>query len=169
MLLVFVHLIDKLYRGEPVQYGEAQRLATDIVRIERQVAHNRTVVMGDFNMNPYEDGLTGIHRFNSVMTAQIALKLSRKLQGKNYPYFYNPMWGYWGDRTPGPPASYYYNSESHWHMFDQVLLRPSLVERIMPESIRILESDGEERFLTKFGNPKKNFSDHLPLLFRMNL
>ena len=42
-------------------------------------------------------------------------------------FFYNPMWGHFGDALDGPPGSYYdARSEAvayFWNVFDQVLIR----------------------------------------------
>ena len=55
-----------------------------------------------------------------------------------------------------------------WEMFDQVLLRPSLMDGL--EDLRILDHDGVESLLTKNGLPdSENGSDHLLILFRLSM
>lgn len=46
-------------------------------------------------MNPFEKGLIKANGLNAVMDSSIAKKKSRKVQGKSYKFFYNPMWGFW--------------------------------------------------------------------------
>ncbi len=81
------------------------------------------------------------------------------------------MWGLFGDRTPGPAGTYYHAASGlshYWHMFDQVLLRPDLMDSLA--EVRILDSDGQESLLTDAGNPRSSTaSDHLPLLVRLNV
>ena len=47
----------------------------------------------------------------------------RFVQGTDYPFFYNPMWGLFGDGREGPAGSYYYAKSGHetyfWNIFDQ--------------------------------------------------
>ncbi|MBI2808325.1 MAG: hypothetical protein HYX68_25335 [Planctomycetes bacterium] len=53
-------------------------------------------------------------------------------------------------------------------MFDQVLVRPELMDRL--DDLRILDSDGEVSFLNHAGRPDRNTaSDHLPILFRLRI
>ena len=83
--------------------------------------------------------------------------------------FYNPMWSFFGDisKTHG---TYYYSAARqfslYWNMFDQVLVRPSLIDSISPKDIRILTSISEMSLVDKKGKP--NVSDHLPLFFSIN-
>ena len=81
------------------------------------------------------------------------------------------MWGQFGDRTDGPPGTFYHLApppESHvWNIYDQVLLRPSMMDKL--EVVEVLSSDGTESLLTTSGLPSEMAcSDHLPLLVRLN-
>jgi hypothetical protein len=63
------------------------------------------------------------------------------------------MWGYFGDALDGPPGTYY-DSRSEpvtyfWNIFEQVLIRPTLLDAFVPASLKILDSDGDETLLTK--------------------
>lgn len=82
------------------------------------------------------------------------------------------MWSLFGDRTPGPPGSHYWRSSvlhnPFWGILDQVLVRPAIMERLV--DLRILETDGQHSFLAADGTPdKEHMSDHLPVLFRLNI
>ena len=77
----------------------------DIENAEQRVGHDRTVIFGDFNMSPFEPEMVGAQGFHSVMDREIARAGSRKIQGKDYNFLYNPMWGAWetclrADREP---------------------------------------------------------------------
>ena len=81
------------------------------------------------------------------------------------------MWGFFGDRTPGPAGTHYWDSSvtsnQHWHMFDQVVAISSLVDRLV--DVQILDTDGESKLVDEDGIPRKeHLSDHLPILFRIN-
>jgi hypothetical protein len=54
-------------------------------------------------------------------------------------------------------------------MFDQVLIRPELVDRFLINELKILDSVDNASFLSKEGMPIKHISDHLPILFKLEL
>jgi hypothetical protein len=141
---------------------------------EQKVGHDRTVLIGDFNLNPFDDGLASANGLNAVMTKELASRGERTVQQARYPFFYNPMWGYFGDRHGSPAGSYYYERAEHvmyfWNLFDQVLIRPSLIERFLGDELKILTSVSGINLMDSRGRPNKIAgSDHLPLLFTLNL
>jgi hypothetical protein len=108
------------------------------------------------------------------MTREIALRGTRTVAGNKYPFFYNPMWSHFGDADESPPGTYYYTSAEHkmffWNMFDQVLIRPYLIDLFQNETLKILNTDGTVSFLSERGLPDSSVvSDHLPILFKLNL
>lgn len=174
ILLVGVHLSSKLYWSEHSQAIECTNLRRLIQQEEQRSGHSRTVLVGDFNMNPFESGVAGAAGLHAVMTKQIASKKHRTVLGEQYPFFYNPMWSCFGDRTAGPPGTHYYQRAEHvcyfWNVFDQVLLRPELLDRFPSEELRILSEDGNRSLLSASGLPDKAAgSDHLPVLFKLDL
>ena len=93
-------------------------------------------------------------------------------KAKSYPFFYNPMWGRFGDTTEGPAGTYYRLASSFaeyfWHIHDQVLIRPHLLDSFDEKSVRVLTVCGGRRFVRKSGIPDQSrVSDHLPLLFAL--
>ena len=95
------------------QAFECMKLDTQIAREEDQAGHRRTVLLGDLNMNPFEPGLVGAGGLNAVMSRQIASRATRTVQGTEYRFFYNPMWGHFGDRRNHTAGSYFYASSEH--------------------------------------------------------
>jgi hypothetical protein len=175
ILLTAIHFPSKLALSDADQAFESTRYAETIAVREREAGHARTVVIGDINMNPFEFGMVGARGFNAVMTRTLAEGRTRRVQGEDYPFFYNPMWGRFGDTTRGPGGSYYYdNSGRHdnhyWNVFDQVLLRPDLLPFFSHNDLDILTHDGEHSLLDGRGRPNaETASDHLPLVFRLSL
>lgn len=174
ILLAVTHVHSKLYANDIDQLVESQSLATSIEVAEDSVGHSRTALVGDLNMNPFEDGVASATGLHGVMCRSIAERKSRVIQGKEYRFFYNPMWSLFGDGSPGPPGTYYYDKGGHkvyfWNMFDQVLIRPDLLGRFQLDRLRILESDGELSLLSPSGVPDTNIaSDHLPISFGLAL
>jgi hypothetical protein len=175
VLLAAAHLPSKLHRTDDSQRYTCADLAEVIREQEQRLGHRRTVLVGDFNMNPFEPPMVSAREFHAVMDRQTARGGSRMVEGKEYPYFYNPMWSLLGDASPGPPGTHYYARGDHvtyfWNMLDQVLVRPELLACFRNEDLEILTDDGTVSFLKKqTGRPNpKTASDHLPLLFRINL
>lgn len=172
ILLAVVHFPSRVNYDRDDQILEATRLADNIIREENHFGTNRTILFGDLNMNPFDPGLIGAQALHAVMTRQVARKKERKVLGKSYRFFYNPMWSHFGDRTTGPPGTYYHSSSKpanqFWHIYDQILLRPELMDSI--EDLQILDSDGVEPLVSKSGLPHKTkASDHLPIFCRLKL
>jgi len=142
-----------------------------VLEAEKKAGHFRTVVIGDLNMNPFEDGMVGSEGLHAVMVRAIANRRDRIVAGERRPFFYNPMWSYFGDDSEGPPGTYYRSFAKpinyHWNMFDQVLLRPDLLEAYDRGDVRILTRAGDTSLLTAAGTPLKSISDHLPILARV--
>lgn len=174
VLLGVLHLPSKLYWRDASQSSECYEVSRMIQETELQVGHSRTILVGDFNMNPFEEGFVSAVGLNAVMCKGIAQREARTVQGKLYPFFYNPMWSHIGDETPGPPGTYYRSSSEHvnyfWNAFDQVLVRPHLLRYLDRDFVEVLKSDGVRPLLTTNGLPDSSLaSDHLPILFRLNL
>jgi hypothetical protein len=157
--------------------GQEQSLNTvrlgDIIRtIEKQTGNQNSMLVGDFNMNPFEDGMVSADGIHGVMDKAIALKLTRVVGGETRPYFYNPMWGRLGDESTGPPGTYYYPGSGQisqfWNTFDQVLLRPSLLDYYSSAALKVVTKIGD-RDLLKDGKIDKSISDHLPLLVGLTI
>lgn len=174
LLLVGVHLPSKLHCEEADQQFNCVHLADVIRRAERTVRHSNTIVMGDFNMNPFEQGVVSSNGLHAVMDRRIAVKGTRTVQGRQYAYFYNPMWSLMGDVSEGPPGTYYYASSGYvsyfWHTFDQILLRGELLKYYPKGGVKIVEEIGGTTLLKGDGTPDRDrFSDHLPLIVNLQL
>lgn len=171
-LLVAAHLPSKLHHDKSSQMLLAARLPSLIEKAELRVKHQRTVVIGDLNMDPFEEGMTSSETFHAVMDRQVALKMSRTVQGKQRRFFYNPMWSRLGDGTSGPSGTYYRPASgplaNYWYTFDQVLIRPDLLRNFKEENLRVLTEAGNVSLLTEGKVPDKAVaSDHLPLFFQI--
>jgi endonuclease/exonuclease/phosphatase (EEP) superfamily protein YafD len=172
LLLALVHLPSKLYWSEDSQALECVRLARTIQEQEEEAGHSRTLLIGDLNVDPFEVGVVSASGLHGLMTRQLASRKVRTVQGQDYRTFYNPMWGHFGDRTGGPPGSYYYESAEHkvyfWHLFDQVLIRPDVLDFCPSDPVTIITHVGETALLSESGRPDQSVgSDHLPLLFKL--
>ena len=174
ILLAVTHLPSKLYWDEDSQAHECTDVARTIAEAERRAGHSRTVLAGDFNMNPFEKGVVGANGLHAVMTRKLASRAKRSVQGREYPFFYNPMWNHLGERRDGPPGTYYYERAVHvcyfWNTFDQVMVRPDLLPFFPPGDVRVLDRAGDFPLLGDDGRPdRRAASDHLPIVFKLDL
>jgi len=169
--LVVVHLPAKLSAGNLDQHESARQVVTELQRVERELGHQRSLVIGDFNMHPFDDGMVAANAFHGVMDRRTAAKQARTVQNVSYDFFFNPMWSRMGDASKGPPGTHSYADSGiktfFWHTFDQVLLRPALLERVPDENIHVLTALGALSLLNKNGKISGT-SDHLPLLIELS-
>jgi exonuclease III len=108
LLLAMVHLPSKSYWSDDSQALECAELARSIRQEEEKAGHSRTLVMGDLNVDPFETGVVSTVGLHGLMTRELASRKNfRTVQEKDYPTFYNPMWGHFGDRSGGPSGSCY--------------------------------------------------------------
>jgi hypothetical protein len=172
VLLALAHCPSKLYMDNESRHEYLIELGERIREIEARVGHSRTILVGDLNTDPFEPGMVGAKGLHAVMTRERASRQARRVQGQERPYFYNPMWGHFGDRSPGPPGTYHYEGGGYvsyfWHLYDQVLIRPALLEYFRGEDLEILTGDGSLLDASEMPD-RVRFSDHLPLLFRLSM
>jgi hypothetical protein len=173
-LIAGVHLPSKLHRNSTDQLLSARQTVQMILRAEENLRHDRTIVLGDFNMNPFEEGLVAAEAFHSVMDRRTAVECQREVDRQSWKYFFNPMWSRLGDATIGPPGTYY-DRRSHqvcyfWYTFDQVLIRPSLLDTFGNSDLEVVTSIGDKNLLDGNGRPdSEHYSDHLPIRVRLNI
>lgn len=168
VLVAGVHLTSK-FGGttEADQTVIANEVIAELNEVEDRQQHRNTIMIGDFNMQPYDPGMTNLIGLHGLMTQRLAERPDRTYRQKLRRSFYNPMWGLFGDRTAGPPGSHYWQasvlSNTHWGILDQVLLRPGLTEHL--KNVIILDSDTQHSLVDGKGIPSiKHMSDHLPVL-----
>lgn len=171
LLLALVHLPSPMHYGPSDQGAYARRIVRIIHDREATAGHDRTIVVGDFNMDPFDDGMILADTFHGVMSRDIAARGQRAVLGTRYKMFYNPMWRLYANGEA--PASYFYASEGHrayfWHMFDQVLIRPALLPQFVETRTALVTRTCHGSLLTPGGRPIKEISDHLPLKFHLDL
>jgi len=170
IIIAAVHLGSRRDHSRESQGFDCAVLARTIRDAEEALGPSRTVLVGDINANPFDDGVVAAAGLNAVMTRQIASRGSRMVDSHSFPFFYNPMWGRLGDESKGPPGTHYYarseQVEFFWHTYDQVLVRPALLDDFEGAELDVPMSIGATSLLNAGGRPdKKLASDHLPLVF----
>lgn len=172
--LVMVHFPSKLYWSNESQAMECVNLIQDIRTVEDKSECKRTIVIGDFNMDPFETGMVSANGLHALSDLSILNKgqTGRTVNQVFYPFFYNPMWNHFGDHQP-PTGTYYHDQSTHishrWHLFDQVLVRPALHKNLRIDSTEIVTKIDSTSLITEHGIPdKKNLAiDHLPIILEL--
>ena len=170
MLLCGVHLPSQMWADERTQTLAFQSVFRDIELAEEDGGIDKTIVVGDFNQNPYDDGCLGACGFHGIPIADEAQKISRTIFGTKYKMFYNPMWNLLGDFSY-PPGTYYYRGSKEknefWNIFDQVIVRPQLRSRFVDKELKIITKAQGVSLVTQNQQPNEKISDHLPIVFQL--
>ncbi len=162
-----VHLPGKGYAEDGDRRVILQEIVEKVEQLETKYKTKKTIIVGDFNANPFENCMVEATGLHSVSSSEIAKKLSRNVKGKTYNMFYNPMWNKFGD-FEGTPGTYYYRKsvvrEVFWNIFDQVIIRPQIIDKFNKKSLNIIHEIDDESLIR---NNKIIISDHLPLEFEI--
>lgn len=166
-LLVAVHLEDRRNYRAAERIETIRCLVADIEQTEKLLKCSNTIVIGDFNANPYDEELLSKYAFNAVLFKKIIDKCEltnpNSLKKKR---FYNPILHYISEDTE-MYGSFYYEKEymtPYWYCLDQVLVRKVLANNINHVEYlkRINTMDLLENAI-----PNSAISDHLPLLVNL--
>jgi exonuclease III len=178
--------------------GDGQRKVAMELRVDLEalkaaesgaLSEIRIIVCGDFNANPFDPGICGIYGLNANLSREIVQRSggSRILHKRRYSYLYNPMWRLFAgiegtsalhDQSPKIYGTYYNSGLSKsvdpfWYTLDQVMVSRSLLSSFRDAELRVATQDAEQggvSFVSPEGIPKsKVYSDHLPIIFRLQL
>jgi exonuclease III len=166
-LLGLIHLVDiRNYDSETRQSFIQHVVEHEIGFVKSQQGHNRLILMGDFNMNPYDRAMNLAMGMNAMMTRACVASGHRTFLEKKYDFYYNPMWSLFGDGSEGPAGTVYNTSNQGpygWSMFDQVVINHSVVNKF--QGVRIMTHAGNTRLIDDRGRPDlRTASDHLPIV-----
>lgn len=171
-LLSAVHLPSKISADYNDQELTGTQLRDYIEESEKEVSHNKVVILGDFNANPFEELLLKANMLNAIPNSEIvASKGMRKACGRYWQIFYNPMWNLIGDKNC-PNGTFRYDSGGainlYWNLYDQVLFSSDMIRFFEKESLKIITNTKECNLLDIKGYPnQKQYSDHLPIYFEI--
>ena len=173
--LISVHFHSKINWSESSLALECANFARHINFIEKQTGCTDTILIGDFNMNPFEDGMVAANGLHAIQDLDYSFKTKkgRKIDGNPYPYFYNPMWNFFGDFQK-PLGTHYHRTSGHisqeWNTYDQVIFRPSIKNYLDTNYIKIIDKIGLYKLTGSYGRPNdRDYSDHLPILLKLKV
>lgn len=153
-------------RGIDVQ----KRINNDTIsQINESLSNFKTsnkIIIGDFNIEPFDDSMINIFNFNSVSSLEHRTKLHKTYNEEDFDIYYNPFFSYQGDLSDGPPGTYFFEKETQtqpWFIFDQALINSRFVENIDKKECNVLESLNGKNLCKESGRPNTKYSDHLPI------
>lgn len=107
-IVVAVHFPSKLNANSHMRDFISRELINDLNKAEKEVGHSNTLIIGDFNCNPFESTMINADCINAIPCRDIVKKNSRKVSKQQLNFFYNPMWNFFGDNIL-PYGTYYYD------------------------------------------------------------
>ena len=181
-----VHLHSKVGNSERQQLWKNLPIVNKIRDFEDKTANNNnTILVGDFNHNPYENNLLDPYILNckdskNLITILTNIHTSKSKQNN---FWYNPMWNLLGDydftngneRVTGTYFRYTMDETPIWNLFDGFILRSSIMDRVDYTQSSILTSTKTTQFLKSFTIGKgdslinEQLSDHLPIKFTLTI
>ncbi len=171
----FVHLAAPIFVWNPsaLALDEAGELRKAIETREADMGHANTVAIGDFNMEPFSDPMVAPTGLNACSCKTVAASGHKNLsRGRRVQYFFNPMWallGCWDlSRQPGSFFQADRTVSVHWHLIDQVLVRPGMVASLCAGTPKILAKVGSSSLVTPAGKIGQ-VSDHLPVVVSLSI
>lgn len=182
-----VHLYSARGKSSKQQANQHADLPKLIMEYELRQGHDQTLLVGDFNYNPFDKQMNDPAFLNAVGSRNI-IRNFRNLAGNRhqrhtFPFFYNPMWNKLGDydtqrNQEAVPGTYYWNAKDaehyYWNMLDGVLLRPSIMDALDGSSLEIITQTTLHSLVRKsiqYDDQSfliAGFSDHLPLTFTLD-
>lgn len=167
-IIIGAHLLDRIHHRQISRMVPINALNEFALETEKNAGHDRTIIIGDLNLNPFEEEVIGKPGLNAVLFRSLIDKQEIiQYCGKRYKRFYNPILTYWRDEI-GKQGSIYYGSDEaslYWNCFDQVLMRRSVVPQY--KSMEYVTQTTKTKLLANIG-PDKRYSDHLPLVVYFN-
>lgn len=166
-IIAGVHLQDRHSTDTAVRIETIGRLMNDIKNLEQSSKCNNTIVIGDFNANPYDDELLQMNAFHAVPFKEVIRRSeTRRIDGVSYRRLYNPVIHFLSEDEQNY-GSFYYSQGSKtpvWHCLDHVLLGKSLIDAVY--SLRYIKKIGKISLLKQV-KPDPSISDHLPLFAQL--
>ena len=150
---------------------EQKKIVSELSKIQSIISvRQQQLIVGDFNINPYDNSCVNARYFHGIPIYEDAMRESRNIAGKEFRMFYNPMWNFLGDFKE--PYGTYYRSAAdtfnpYWHIYDQVIIRPSLRSRFVDGNLKIITGSANVSLLDKNKHPNHSISDHLPITFEI--
>ncbi len=122
-LLHVVHLSSTLHWEESARNDKAVYISQVLRKMEEKLFGKNeynSMVVGDFNLQPYAGGIAGVYGFNATMSISKAMQRTRKVDGKLKYFYFNPIWKLMGDHKD-VQGSYYNDHDQQGKSITQII------------------------------------------------
>ncbi len=164
-IVVSLHLQSQMYNSDSTRRAELETIRVKVEELEEKYNTNKSIIVGDFNANPFDNCMIDATGMHAISSREVVNKIERTISGKSYKMFYNPMWNKFGDFDK-PSGTYFYRKADmnilFWNIFDQVVIRPQLIDKFRNEELNIVTKIDDIELLK---NDRIQISDHLPIEF----
>lgn len=123
---------------------------------------SKHLVIGDFNMDPFEENL-----FNETTFMSFREKNYVENSDSKKPMYYNPSWKYMCEKDHPKGTIFYEASMVQWSMFDQVLISKDFVNNYISFEIPLML--GTKKISVSDCKSEEKFSDHMPIKLTMEI
>lgn len=168
LILGFVHLPSLAYHTPEQIRRAAQTLNERVQQEERLHEINDSLIIGDFNVNPFETPMIEFSGMGAINSSDALRREHVTDGGETKRLFFNPMWTLYSKYRERPGSHKYARlgvDVIHWHFLDQVIIRPSLISRFKFDELKIIDETKSFKLRGRYGTPKT--SDHLPITCRL--
>ncbi|WDF61664.1 hypothetical protein PQ462_09795 [Flavobacterium sp. KACC 22758] len=172
ILLVGIHFPSKYNHTVNAQQQIIKRWKQWIEEQETILKTDKTILFGDFNLNPQEISLYSHEGLSAHPTINSLTKVKTK--------YYNPMWSTMGDfiyktNKSKVPGTYFRDigednvDEIHWNVLDGLLMKNSLVKNFSKKDLEIITNTANHQFYNNNKIDSVGYSDHLPIKFKFKI
>lgn len=165
LIVGFVHFPSKLHHTLDQLRRASENLRNQIITEEESHAISDSIVIGDFNVDPFEMPMVSFSGMGATNGIACSMRETVISSGEGNRLFYNPMWTLYSMYKDRPGSHRYIRTGEDvvsWHFLDQVLIRPTLVDNFKFESLMLI--NGTRNFNYINANHTPCLSDHLPLM-----
>lgn len=169
--VVSIHLPSQMFQHMDALKRFIRDFRKDIDESIGSPIDERIIVIGDFNVNPFEKPMIDFDGFSATNSINTRVKATHL--GNLQTFYYNPTWKLYSNNDfPGTkyfkrPSGSSYDVIEH-HFLDQVVISTKLLNEISSEEIKTIEQTPKYIFKEK-GSNIINESDHLPLSYEIKL
>lgn len=168
LIVISVHLPSQMFQHMKALKEFIRDFRSTIDSEYGSSIESRILVIGDFNVNPFEEPMIDFDGF-SASNSRRSRSIAKSINNNEKILYYNPTWQLYS-RTDFPGTKYFrrpsgssYDILEH-HYLDQVVISQKLRDEIIKERIDVIEITETLSFFNKEKNIIEG-SDHLPLLY----
>lgn len=170
-IVAATHLVDRMSASDSeLRLIDIRQMMGVVHGYEKVFSIDKTVIMGDFNANPYDKELLLPSAFNAMLFKDLLkMRASRTWGGKSYPFMYNPTIHWLSENTKTYGSHYHLSGDGTgpiWNCYDQALVSPALMDSARCYSY--LKKIGGVDLFAEI-RPRREISDHLPLLVEIDM